>query len=96
MSDSAEGRPMRPGQEWRILSRGKNGQFEARNEGIFDELVVDDWLHIEQMSERAWWMRVGDACVWATVGPDGVTSVNIERGAYAAINGHTLVKGETP
>ena len=26
----------------------------------FDELVIDDWFHLEQMSARNWWMGVGN------------------------------------
>lgn len=26
---------------------------------VFDELVIDNWLHLEQMDDEHWWMRVG-------------------------------------
>lgn len=26
----------------------------------FDELVIDHWFHLEQMSDRHYWMQVGD------------------------------------
>lgn len=26
----------------------------------FDELVIDHWFHLEQMSDRVWWLGVGD------------------------------------
>lgn len=29
-------------------------------EGAFDEIVVGRWLHIERMTDRHYWMRVGD------------------------------------
>ncbi len=31
---------------------------EIENKGVFDELVLDDWFHIEHMEERQWWLRV--------------------------------------
>lgn len=36
----------------------------------FDELVVDDWFHIEQMNDRLWWMRVGEHNFWIHVPRD--------------------------
>jgi len=29
-------------------------------QGRLDELVVDDWLHIERMSKRNWHLRIGE------------------------------------
>ena len=26
----------------------------------FDELVIDHWFHLEQMSDRNWWIGLGD------------------------------------
>jgi hypothetical protein len=40
-------------------------------EAIFDEIVVDHWLHVEQMTRNGWWMRLGDASLFITVGNDG-------------------------
>jgi len=31
----------------------------------FDELVIDNWLHVEQMNDRDWWIGLGtgdDGC----------------------------------
>jgi hypothetical protein len=50
----------RPGSRWRVLARDGERQISAQNEGIFDELVVDDWLHLEQMDDTRWWMRLAD------------------------------------
>lgn len=52
------------------------------NEGVFDELVIDDWLHLEQMDERRWWMRVGDARISISVREGGGAEVSIERDIY--------------
>lgn len=37
----------------------------------FDELVVDRWLHIEQMDTGKWWMNVGGVVLWVDVDRDG-------------------------
>lgn len=53
---------------------------------VFDELVIDDWLHLEQMDTNSWWMRVGDACVNVTVRKGGkVVDVSVERGVYGPV-----------
>ena len=52
---------MKPGSTWRVLARDGAREVTAQNDGLFDELVVDRWLHLEQMTEDTWWMRVGDA-----------------------------------
>ncbi|MFZ5446664.1 MAG: hypothetical protein ACOZQL_42145 [Myxococcota bacterium] len=72
----------RPGSRWRFLAKDGERRIEAENDGIFDELVVDQWLHLEQMDDDTWWMRLGDARVDIKVGPDGVAEVSIERGVY--------------
>ncbi|MDP1827231.1 MAG: hypothetical protein Q8L48_28415 [Archangium sp.] len=73
---------MKPGSRWRILAKDGEREVTAQNEGVFDELVVDGWLHLEQMNENTWWMRVGDARLDIEVGPDGRAEVSVERGAY--------------
>lgn len=59
-----------PGLTWRILAWNRRGHTQSRRtidlsfvpaqKVEFDELVVGDWLHIEQMDDRRYWMRVGD------------------------------------
>lgn len=58
---------------------------------VFDELVIDNFLHLEQMDDDDWWMRVGDARVAIHVQPDGSADVLIERGEYGPVKGDTLV-----
>lgn len=72
------------GSKWRFLTRSKNGEqsVSLEDKGIFDELVVDDWLHIEQMSNNSWWMRIGDARVLVTLNKKGAPTVIIERDQY--------------
>lgn len=45
-----------------------------------DEVVIDDWLHLEQMSKREWWLRVGDYTINVWVGERGqAESVRFEE-----------------
>jgi hypothetical protein len=91
------GRQKMPGAWWRA-------RFEAKGEDgrnvystnypqpcVFDELVIDDWLHLEQMDKRTWWMSVGDARIWIHVHKDGRREVTITRGEYGEICGTTEV-----
>lgn len=41
----------------------------------FDELVIDEWFHLEQMDRNSWWMRVGDVDIWVRVANGKATSV---------------------
>lgn len=35
-----------PGSDWRLQARAGDERLEFGNEGVFDELVVDHWLHL--------------------------------------------------
>lgn len=50
---------MRP---WRVQGvRVQLDKLEAEKLfGAFDEIVVGEWLHVEAMSERSAWVRVGE------------------------------------
>lgn len=63
----------RPGTEWRTLAhrgvpsiRGNDMHGPAIADdsdnypdgSIFDELVIDGWFHLEQMTDRDWWMSI--------------------------------------
>lgn len=74
-----------PGSRWRVLAHRGDGDFEVQNEGCFDELVVDQWLHVEQMDDRKWWIRVGEACVWATIADDGSVTVQVGGHGYETL-----------
>ena len=78
-----------PGKSWRVLARDGDASVELENRGVIDELVVDDWLHLEQMHSHQWWMRVGDARVWINVEGSNKVRVDIERGFYQEISGET-------
>jgi hypothetical protein len=78
------------GKVWRVLAhRGDGGSVEVENHGAFDELVVDDWLHIEQMDAAVWWLRVGDARLWVTLDNMGQATVDVERGFHGRTRGTT-------
>lgn len=56
-----------PGYRWRILAWRNDGnplriERDERREHptCIDELVIDDWLHLEQMAPRRWWVQIGD------------------------------------
>lgn len=73
-----EGGSRNPGREWRLGSWTPKGEPGAgvtfvyrKNEGVFDELVVDDWFHLENMHRNAWWMRVGEKEFWIAVPDSG-------------------------
>lgn len=51
--------------------------FEVQSEGVFDELVVDHWLHVEQMNERAWMIRVGETGIWVDVNANGEVAMRV-------------------
>jgi hypothetical protein len=83
------------GTQWRLLTHDDVKTTEIKNKGIFDELVVDDWLHIEQMDDNIWWLRVGDVRIVATVSSQGQVTVDVERGAYSNIDGKTSFDSTT-
>lgn len=70
----------RPGSHWRILAHELDGSsygepieddHEHRGPSEFDELVVDEWLHLEQLDKRLWYMRLGPLLIHVTVGERG-------------------------
>ncbi len=54
-----------------------------------NELVMGDWLHIEQVDDDSWQMRIGDVKVMVNSSDTPQSSVDITRGFYAPINGTT-------
>lgn len=71
-----------PGSTWRIGAQRGDERFEVENEGVLDEVVIDRWLHLEQMDENEWWMRVGDARIWIRIDAGGDAHIDVERNAY--------------
>ena len=79
------------GSRWRVLAHRGGDRVEVENEGILDELVVDDWIHLEQMDDDVWWLRIGDARVVITVTPGEQPTVDVCRAFYAPQKGTSAV-----
>ena len=80
----------RRGKHWRIRAQRGGETVELEGDGVMDEVVVDHWLHVEQMEKRAWWVRIGDARIQVTLGGGKVT-VDVRRGDYGPVVGKTSV-----
>jgi hypothetical protein len=78
-----------PGSSWRVLAHAPSGKIQLEDQGIFDELVVDDWFHIEQMDDREWVLRLGDARIHVTIAEDGSAEVDVVRGFFHDARGNT-------
>ena len=55
-----------------------------------DEVIVDDWLHLEHMDIDQYWMRLGDARILIRLTANGPI-VDVERGTYADVQGSSTV-----
>lgn len=77
------------GGAWRVTEREGAEKIEHVGRWTFDELTVEPWLHVEQLEERVWWMRVGDARVSISLDPDGQVTVDMQRGFYGEVRGTT-------
>ena len=74
-----------PGFTWRILAWNREGgrhgvpalnlAFHPSDRIEFDELFLGGFLHIEQMSDRQYWIRVGDHVLDVTIPAKGKTKV---------------------
>jgi hypothetical protein len=84
-----EQRPL--GAEWRILAHEKGDTVEVANRGKLDEVVVDEWFHLEEMDQNQWWMRLGDIRATITKTENGKVRVDIERGSYDEVHGSTEI-----
>jgi hypothetical protein len=45
--------------KWRLNLKRNGTDAEVSDDGDLDELVIDDWFHLEQMDDGRWWIRVG-------------------------------------
>ena len=63
------------GSRWRtnIVSADGKAQVAANScdSLILDEVVIDDWFHIEQMDTNCYWIRVGEHVLTASKRRDG-------------------------
>lgn len=54
-----------PGFRWRTLAWNEDTgekheqRFDPSDDVCFDELVIDDWFHLEQMNTRHYWLGLG-------------------------------------
>lgn len=77
-----------PGIPWRILAQGTSGpRVDVRSDAVgtppFDEVAVGGWLHVERMSARGWFVRLGGADFHVEVGR-GATVVYLQEGEIVA------------
>ena len=88
-----------PGYRWRVLAHKKataskkpdylqDHRWDVRSDQFdtpieFDELVIDDWFHLEQMDKRCWWMGVGNGDdywhIYVVVDGKGKATVSMEK-----------------
>jgi hypothetical protein len=82
---------------WRLLAKDASGgrDLDVTNAGVFDELVVDGWFHLEWMEADRWWLRIGDARITVDVSSEPPI-VDVERGFYARSSGATVLDPRTP
>jgi len=81
-----------PGENRRVLARREGEEIALADQGTLDEILVDDWLHVERMDVNVRWPRIGDARLFVTVSGTEPPIVAVERGYYALANGTTLVR----
>lgn len=67
---------------WRVRVREGESVKTLEGSGLFDELWVGHWLHLEWMDRRGWWMRTDDLRWTIRVGGRRTTRVEIERDQY--------------
>ena len=79
------------GSKWRVLAHRKDGPpVDIENDGVFDELVLENILHLEQMDNRVWWMQLGDASVWIRIPAKGAPQISIEFDEYGPVAKWTI------
>lgn len=81
-----------PGSQWRISASKDGEKVEVEDQGVLDEVVIQPWLHLEQLDDREWWMRLGDARILINVAADGKVQVDVERGYYHEVSGETTIR----
>lgn len=82
-----------PGYEWRILAHRRTmdrlsypDKHEVEMRSIdfdhpveFDEVVIDHWLHLEQLSDRIWYLRLGVWLMYIRIDGDGRVEVSMSE-----------------
>jgi hypothetical protein len=98
--DEADHDEGQTGTDWRVglrrsgsagvtLRSGTDANPAVPRDCRFDELVVDQWFHLEWMDGDQWWARIGDARISVTIDESGIPTVDIERGVYGDVKGTT-------
>lgn len=73
-----------PGSVWRVsadhpVTGEEVSTGSAEHPGtVFDELVVDRWLYVEQMDTHVWWINIGGVHVNVTVADGSAREVSFE------------------
>lgn len=65
------------------MAHGQDGPLDIRSHPdhprVFDELVIDHWLHVEMMDDRLWWIDVGGTHINIWIDGDGRPIIWIEQ-----------------
>jgi hypothetical protein len=80
-----------PGTRWRMRCYDGESAVEMKDHGILDEVVVDDWFHLEQMDYQEWHLGLGNISIWIRIDKDG--KPNIEIQGWQPIPGYVLEDG---
>lgn len=84
--------PPKLGTGWRLGAGGGPGEgprvtVQDTSRSVFDELAVPGLLHIEQMTARGWWVRLGEVTLHVRVRRDGRVAVAHLDGEMVATKG---------
>lgn len=74
---------------WRMQLLDGAQRIELQGSEVLDEVSFDGWLHLEQLTDDVWWLRVGDVQLHVSVTPESPPRVDVLRGAYAEAVGTT-------
>ena len=91
-SEQTAEKPPQTNPEWRILAHKDGRKIEIENQGELDEVVLEHWFHLEELGEKEWCLRVGDARILVRVEEDGEVEIEVERGFYSEASGKTTTK----
>ena len=87
MTKSDDTKAVRP---WRMQEKTADGKtVEFSGTGMFDELLIENFLHLEWLDDETWYIRVGDVRITATMLDDERVEVDVLRGAYGEVRGKT-------
>jgi hypothetical protein len=70
-----------PGRRWvvRANRRGGRERVEYRDDGVFDELHLDGWLHVEQTSASGYVVQLGPLRIDVGLRATGEIDLVVER-----------------